>query len=407
MKNEFFKFKSRRMLFSAMAASVLLAGSPQFVFAEVNEVQTIMQVGTVKGQVVDANGEPVIGANVMVKGTTNGVITDINGNFVLNNVSKDVLQVSFIGYKTQEISLKGKSNIKVTLQEDTEMLDEVVVVGYGVQKKQTLSGSVTQVKGDEVLKGKATQDVASALQGTIPGLTITRSSSRPGNEGTSITLRGGISVNEMSPMIVIDGVEAYSWELSQINPSDIESISVLKDAAAAIYGTKAGAGVILVTTKRGKEGKAKITYSGSVHANLVGKRFPVASGQEWAEMLVEATTNDAHAYLKDGKPQWNWWLWPEDIWRTMAAGERYEGVVAGLWRVLDPTSDQFDAVYGTTWGQSHTVTISGGSDKVKAMRHYKIFCVNVKYGIQYGFRIFYLIALQNEENYEREESCSA
>lgn len=218
-----------------------------------------------------------------------------------------------------------------------------------------------------MLKGKATQDVASALQGTIPGLTITRSSSRPGNEGTSITLRGGISVNEMSPMIVIDGVEAYSWELSQINPNDIESVSVLKDAAAAIYGTKAGAGVILVTTKRGKEGKAKITYSGSVHANLVGKRFPVASGQEWAEMLIEATTNDAYAYLKNGEPQWNWWMWPEETWRTMAAGERYEGVVGGLWRVLDPTSDQFDAVYGTTWGQSHTVTISGGSDKVKAM----------------------------------------
>lgn len=367
MKNEIFKLPSKRILFSTMVASALLVGSPQLIFANISEAQIVLQAATVKGQVVDANGEPIIGANVMVKGTTNGVITDIDGNFVLNNVSKDILQISFIGYKTQEIQLKGKNSIKVVLQEDSEILDEVVVVGYGVQKKQTLSGSVTQVKGDEVLKGKSTQNVASALQGTIPGLTITRESSRPGNESTTITLRGGISVNKTEPMIVIDGVEAYSWELSQINPNDIESISVLKDAAAAIYGTKAGAGVILVTTKRGKEGKTKITYSGSAHANIVGKRFPVANGQEWAQMLVEATTNDAYAYLKDGEPQWDWWMWPESTWRTMAEGKTFEGVVGGLWRVLDPTSDQFDAVYGTTWGQSHTVTISGGSDKVKAM----------------------------------------
>ncbi len=367
MKNEFLKFSSKGILFSAVMASALLAGSPQIVFADTSGVHTVMQSGTVKGQIVDANGEPVIGASIQVKGTGTGVISDINGNFAVNAASNATLVVSFIGYKTQEIALKGKTNVSITLQEDAELLDEVVVVGYGVQKKQTLSGSVTQVKGDEVLKGKATQNVASALQGTIPGLTITRNSSRPGNEGTAITLRGGISVNETSPMIVIDGIEAYSWELSQINPSDIESISVLKDAAAAIYGTKAGAGVILVTTKRGKEGKTKVTYSGSVHANFVGKRFPVASGQEWAEMLVDATTNDAYAYLKDGEPQWNWWMWPEETWKTMAAGERYEGVVGGLWRVLDPTSDQFDAVYGTTWGQSHTVTISGGSEKAKVM----------------------------------------
>lgn len=367
MEKEFFKGKSRRVLYSMLVASALLGGSPQRAFSEVRDVQTVLQSGIVKGQVVDANGESVIGASVLVKGTTNGTITDIDGNFVLNDASKGTLVISYIGYKTQEVAVNGRSIVKIVLKEDTEVLDEVVVVGYGVQKKATLSGSVTQVKGEEVLKGKATQNIASALQGTIPGLTITRTSSRPGNEGAAITLRGGISVNETSPMILIDGVEAYSWELSQINPNDVESISVLKDAAAAIYGTKAGAGVILVTTKRGKEGKAKVTYSGSVHANIVGKRFPVASGQEWAQMLVEATTNDAYAYLKNGEPQWSWWMWPEDVWRKMAAGERYEGVVGGLWRVLDPTSDQFDAVYGNTWGQSHTVTVSGGTDKVKVM----------------------------------------
>lgn len=367
MRNEFLSFKSRRVIYSALVLSALLAGGPGQVFAETLRAQSVQQAGVVKGQVVDETGEPIIGASVQMKGTTTGIITDLDGSFTLTGVTKGTLVVSFVGYKTQEIPIAGKTQFKIVLREDNEILDEVVVVGYGVQKKATLSGSVAQVRGDEVLKGKATQSMASALQGTIPGLSITRTSSRPGNEGTSITLRGGISVNSTSPMILIDGVEAYEWELSQINPNDVESISVLKDAAAAIYGTKAGAGVILVTTKRGKEGKAKVTYSGSVHANLVGKRFPVASGQEWAQMLVEATTNDAYAYLKDGEPQWSWWMWPEDIWRKMAAGERYEGVVGGLWRVLDPTSDQFDAVYGNTWGQSHTVTLSGGNDKVKVM----------------------------------------
>ena len=367
MKNEFFKFKSKRMLFSAMAASILLAGSPQLVFAEVMDMHTTMQTGTVKGQVVDENGEPIIGASVLLKGTSNGVITDVDGNFTLNGVSKGTLVISYVGYKTQEISIREKRVLKITLKEDSELLDEVVVVGYGIQKKATLSGSVTQVRGDEVLAGKATQSMASAMQGTIPGLTITRTSSRPGNEGTNITLRGGISVNDDAnkPMIIIDGVEAYEWELSQINPNDVESISVLKDAAAAIYGTKAAGGVILVTTKRGKEGKTKVTYSGSVHANIVGERYPVASGQEWAQMHNLAVSND-YEYGADHIMGWKL-SWPEEVWVALANGERIEGMVNGGYKILDPFADQFDAVYGTTWGQSHNVMVNGGNDKVKVM----------------------------------------
>ena len=150
MKNEFFKFSSRRILFSTVMASALLAGSPQTVFAEVNGVQTVMQTGTVKGQVVDATGEPVIGATVQVKGTTNGTITDFDGNFTLNNVpEKGILVISYIGYKTQEVNISGKTNVKVVLKEDTEVLDEVVVVGYGAQKKASLTSSISQIKGDE------------------------------------------------------------------------------------------------------------------------------------------------------------------------------------------------------------------------------------------------------------------
>lgn len=366
MKNGFLSKQPQRMLFSTVMCASLFSVSPFTVLAEGTEVQTVMQSRQISGQVVDGNGDPVIGASVLVKGTSNGTITDIDGKFQLQNAS-GILVVSYIGYKTQEISLKGQKNLEIVLKEDAEVLDEVVVVGYGVQKKATLSGSVAQVKGEEVLKGKATQSMASALQGTIPGLTITRTSSRPGNEGTSITLRGGISVNDdaNNPMIIIDGIEAYEWELSQINPNDVESISVLKDASAAIYGTKAAGGVILVTTKRGKEGKLKVTYSGSVHANVVGERYPLTNGQEWAQMHNLAVQND---YKYGADHTYGWKLgYPQEVWEALANGERIEGMVNGGYRILDPYADQFDAVYGTTWGQSHNVMVSGGNDKVKVM----------------------------------------
>lgn len=366
MKNGVLKIKQRRILYSSVIMASLIVSSPFSVFADTEEVQTVFQSSTIRGTVVDANGIPVIGASVLVKGTSNGTITDIDGNFTLQHTS-GTLVVSYIGYKTQEVSIQNQKVFNIVLKEDTEVLDEVVVVGYGVQKKATLSGSVAQVKGEEVLKGKATQSMASALQGTIPGLTITRTSSRPGNEGTNITLRGGISVNDgaNSPMIIIDGVEAYEWELSQINPNDVESISVLKDASAAIYGTKAAGGVILVTTKRGKEGKLKVTYSGSVHANVVGERYPVSNGQEWAKMHNQAVLND---YKYGADHTYGWKLgYPQEVWESLANGERIEGMVNGTYRILDPYADQFDAVYGTTWGQSHNVMVSGGNDKVRVM----------------------------------------
>lgn len=356
------------MLYSMLVVSAFLTGNPQTVFPKVREAQAVWQAGVAKGRVTDANGESIIGASVVAKGTGNGTITDIDGYFSLNNVDAGTtLVISFVGYRTEEVKWNGDKTLDITLHEDSELLDEVMVVGYGTQRKATLSGSVTQVKGDEVLKGKATQNMASALQGTIPGLTITRTSSRPGNEGIDITLRGGISVNSdaNAPMIIIDGVEAYEWELSQINPNDVESISVLKDAAASIYGTKAAGGVILVTTKRGTEGKMKVTYSGSVHANVLGKRYPLTNGQEWAQMHNIAVEND---YKYGADHTYGWKLsWPEEVWRALANGERIEGMVNGSYKILDPYADQFDAVYGTTWGQSHNISVSGGSDKLKVM----------------------------------------
>lgn len=372
MKNEFLKFSSRRILFSAAMASALLAGSPQAVFAEVDGVQTVMQSGTVKGQIVDVNGESIIGASVQVKGTGTGVISDINGNFIVNAHSNAILVVSYIGYKTQEIPLKGKTTVSVVLQEDAEMLDEVVVVGYGTQKKSTLSGSVAQVSGKETLKDKAVSNVAMALQGEVPGLIVTRSSSRPGNDGVNIKVRGDISVNNIGPMILIDGVEAFGWELAQMNPQDVESVSVLKDAAAAIYGTKAAGGVILVTTKRGKEGRIKVNYSGAVHMNFVNKRLPLASISEWAQMQLQGAENDQVSIYQPETDSWStpsqvapWGMFSIEDYKKLASGEVPETM---YFQFLSKTLhtgavDQFDAVYGTTFSHQHSVNIAGGSDR--------------------------------------------
>lgn len=361
MRNKFKQLKLQSTLCLLLTAVILLCGGGSAY------PQTPSTPITVTGEVIDENGDPLVGATIMVKGTKTAAVTDIDGNYSIKCPANSKLEFTYVGYSKQEVSVDGHTNVNVTLKEDTELLDEVVVVGYGVQKKTTLTGSVTQVSGDEVLAGKATQNMASALQGTIPGLTITRTSSRPGNEGTNITLRGGISTNSdaNNPMILIDGVEAYAWELSQINPNDVENISVLKDAAAAIYGTKAAGGVIMVTTKRGKEGRAKVTYSGSVHANFEGRRYPVASGQEWAQMHNQAVMND---YKYGAEHTYGWKLgWSQETWEALARGEYIEGMVSGSYKVLDPYADQFDAVYGTTWGQAHNVAVTGGNDNVKVM----------------------------------------
>ena len=223
------------------------------------------QEGNCKGIVKDATGEPVIGASVVVKGTTNGTITGLDGEFAISNVNKgDVIQISFVGYKTLEITFNGKP-VSATLKEDNEVLDEVVVVGYGVQKKVNLTGSVSAVKGDE-LETRPVVDATQSLQGLVPGLTVSNGGSgRPGSTGT-LSLRGQGNLSGSSePYVLVDGVE---MSLADVNPSDIENISVLKDASAcAIYGARAAYGVILVTTKKGEEGKMRVNYQGTVGWN--------------------------------------------------------------------------------------------------------------------------------------------
>lgn len=277
-----------------LIAAALCLASASAIEARAAGSAIVQQHGkSIKGTVLDENGEPVIGASVRVKNTTNATVTDIDGKFTLNNVSGDV-EITYIGYRTQVIKNAKGDNLVIKLAEDANALEDVVVVGYGQQKKASLTSAITQIKGEEVFKDRSVSSTAVALQGEIPGLTVTRSSTRPGSEGAAFQIRGDISVNgNSSPLIIIDGVTGSIDELNSMNGNDIENISVLKDASAAIYGSRAASGVILVTTKRGKEGKAKITYNGSVSRTVNGIQTPMTSTAEWLDMFYEAQYNDA------------------------------------------------------------------------------------------------------------------
>lgn len=326
-------------------------------------IQSVDQARTIKGKVVDQNGDPIIGATIRVKGTDNATVSDIDGNFTLSNAS-GTLVISYIGYQDTEV--RAANNLVIKMNEDNALLDEVVVVGYGTQKKSTLTGSVGMVQGDEVLKGRATSNVGTALQGAIPGLTVLRTSSRP-TEAAKISIRGGISANASDPLILIDGVDAYAWELNQLNPNDIESISVLKDAAASIYGARAAGGVILVTTKRAKTGKPTITYNGSATMNYQGKKYPAATGSEWAQMMLMADYNDKN-HPGGASSLWAIMNFTETEYKRVMNNEVFDWQSGAYTYRIDPlNADQVDAVYGTTWGTNQNLSIQAGSENIKSI----------------------------------------
>lgn len=312
--------------------------SPSLVDAD--DVRITQQTTTATGVVKDALGETVIGASVVVKGTTNGTITDFDGNFSIPDVKKGaIIQISFVGYQTQEVVWEGKP-LNIVLKDDTQALEEVVVVGFGSQKKADLTGAVSQVKMDEVLGDRPVINATAALQGAMPGLMVSGSSS-PG-QSKSFQIRGDLSINGGAPLVLIDNVEG---DLSALNPDDIESVSVLKDAAsAAIYGARAAGGVILVTTKRPKnDTKFQFNYSFNQgweksigrpeQASLMdyidayeeagySKQYWAGNGQisTWRELLqqykagslqgvyengIYKHSDGAVYYLKEGDPQGN------------------------------------------------------------------------------------------------------
>lgn len=253
-------------------------------------VNTFAQQIVVKGIVKDTTGEPIIGANVIVKGTTNGTITDFDGNFLLNANKGDIIIISFIGYRSQEAQAAASMNI--ILKDDTELLDEVVVIGYGSVKKDDLSGSVVAIKAEEMNKGAVTSP-QELIMGKVPGLSVSQGDGAPG-AGSTIRIRGGASLNASNdPLIVIDGIPVSndaapgtSNALATINPNDIETFTVLKDASAtAIYGSRASNGVIIIQTKKGTQDKIKVSYSGTFTAKDPYKRIETLDAQSFREVM--------------------------------------------------------------------------------------------------------------------------
>jgi len=228
-----------------------------------NNVANVQQESTtVTGIVLDDMGEPIIGATIKIKGQdTVGTITSIDGDFTLKGLKKgQTLVISYIGFQTQEVKYNGEKSLKVTLKSDSKSLNEVVVVGYGTQKKVNMSGAVASINMDELTESRPVTNVSQALAGLAAGVNVSSSSNRPGDDNASILVRGQGTLNSSAPLIIIDGVEQG---INTVNPQDIESVSVLKDAASAsIYGSRAANGVILITTKKGKSGKIKVDYNG-------------------------------------------------------------------------------------------------------------------------------------------------
>ncbi|WP_303140415.1 TonB-dependent receptor [uncultured Parabacteroides sp.] len=303
------------------------------------------QQKAIKGTVVDAIGEPLIGVNVSVKGTTIGTITDVDGQYSLEVPTSGTLVFSFIGYKTAEIPIGSQNVINQTLNEDTQNIDEVVVVGYGVQKKVTVTGSVASLKGEE-LQASPTTNLTNGMVGRMPGVIGFQRSDEPGGGGTTIRIRGTNSLGSKDPLVVIDGVPGRAGGLDRINPNEIESISVLKDAAAAIYGSRAANGVILVTTKKGKEGKPTVTYTGNMGFGTPTRLPEVCDAYEYSVLLNEISTNAG------GSPKYS----AEDL-ELFRNGQDPWG---------HPNTNWYDeAIKNVSPLYRHDVSVSGGSDKFK------------------------------------------
>ena len=290
----------------------------------------------IKGTVKDVSGDPIIGASVKVQGSKSGVITDFDGNFSVQADNNATLVISYIGYTTETVKVAGKNNLSITLKEDAQTLNDIVVIGYGVQKKSDLTGAVASVKAED-LKHRSTTDAAAALQGKAAGVQILNSSGKPG-QGASIRVRGYSSnSSNIGPLLIVDGLQVSS--IQYLDPSMIESMEVLKDAAsAAIYGAEAGNGVVLITTKSGKKGQGTISYEGKfTNQSLghVGKLLNASQFKDWMTMQLGAER--VNADMSDAQTQYGWNPNTNTDW----LGEYFEN----------------------TWAQQHTLTFQGANDR--------------------------------------------
>lgn len=311
----------------------------------------------VKGTVKDATGEPVIGATVMVKGSTNGAITDIDGNFVLNASEGATIEISYIGFKSQQLVAGAGKSFNIVLKEDAETLDEVVVVGFATQKKANLTGAVSQVSMDKVLGDRPVTSLGAALQGAMPGFTAS-SSAIPG-AGNTFNIRGLESINGGSPLILVDNV-VYN-DLYLLNPADIESVSVLKDASsAAIYGARASFGVVLITTKKGKKNESlSINYNNNFAVSHVNNKLKLASPRESLETLQAG----GYTSLWSGQKLDTWMELLDDY--EMNPGNYPLGwkEVNGVKYFLKE-NDIYGDMFENSWLQTHNISAQGGSERI-------------------------------------------
>lgn len=327
------------LLFDNVSISYTVKGNDQVILTakQFNKKSVDQSLVKVTGVISDVSGEPIIGANIVVKGTTNGTVTDIDGYFNLADIPQGaVLQISYIGYIPQELTVRGQSDLRITLKEDAQSLDEVVVVGYGTQKRASVTGSVASIQSKDIVTVK-TPNVGNALAGKLPGLRAVQRSGAPGDDDPQIDIRGFGDA-----LVIVDGVER---DFKQIDANDIESISILKDASAAVYGFKGANGVILITTKRGQTGKPKINYTGYVGIQSPTRQLKLFDASEYATLYNEAQLNiGVNAPFSD-----------EEI-------EKYK-------RGNDPAypnTDWWNETFSNSMPQMyHSLSVSGGAEKVK------------------------------------------
>jgi len=309
----------------------------------------------ITGIVTDGKGEPIVGANVLEKGTTNGIITDADGKFSLEIASASTLEVSYIGYLTQDLAVGNKSDFLIKLLEDTQKLDEVVVVGYGTQKKVNLTGSVSSVSFGTLADSRPVTNVSTALSGMSAGVQVNQTSGQPGSDGATIRIRGVGTLNNANPLIIIDGLEG---SLDAVNPNDVENISILKDAASsAIYGARAANGVILVTTKKGKQGKINVSYSGrlsmSSPTNLIEM---VTNYADFMEYMNESSVNIGSSNIFSQSTI--------DLWREKEKVPNELNEFGYPNYVAYPNTDWEKVLFKDKVMNEHNVSLNGATDKV-------------------------------------------
>jgi len=323
---------------------------------EVTAPLAVAEQSAVHGRVTDSTGQPIAGATVMIKGTKKGVLTNADGGYQITADEGDVLVYSFVGFDTKEVSVSNAGELNVKLVAKTSTLNDLVVVGYGVQTKATLTGAVEQIS-EKTFQNRSVTNVGLMLQGQTPGLVVTRSSPRPGNEGLAFQIRGITSINGGSPLILVDGVPVVNYfSFQNMNPDDIENISILKDGAAAIYGSRAANGVILVTTKRGAgSGNAKIDYNGNFRFSTPGVTAYSPTMQQYATMWIDANKEETIP---------NWWGWV-----SLENMQKMQQGIAGIYQtaywgnIFIANGQRTAEMFQRRYSYQHNLSISNSTGK--------------------------------------------